>query len=375
VNDATRFHTVAVTIGDQQIQDWTDYEISSSIIEPCDTFQLTRPLSTEAYNLCALDAKVTVSIDGVSVIEGLVDKRTLSMREGTIGISGRDKVGRLIQESIPKSGGYDGLNLVEAVKQLASPWFSKVTLSNARNRSLRRGKGSKAPSGTEPLVIAGKGKSGRLDPGEMRWQVIEDLCAQAGLLCWSAGDGRELILGKPNYQQETQYHFIHSVDGSTCKTLQFDDDISDAYALIEVHGTASGDDAEYGASVRRVGKARDGTASDGTGKLFRLPKRMLLAQQPAKSQAEADRSAVAEMTRRTFRVHTAQVEAAAHGQILGRSSPTLFTPDTIARITSKVAEYKHDALWWIHTVKYRANRSGGETTMIDMVPVGTQVVH
>lgn len=374
MSDATRSHVVAVTIDDKQIQDWTDYEISSSVVEPCDTFQLSRPLSTEVYNLCRLDSRVTVSIDGVSVIDGLIDKRSMSLRAGTFTLSGRDKIGRLIQESIPKSGGYDGLNLVEAVKQLASPWFSKVSLSNARNRALRRGKGSKAPSGTEPLVIPGKGKSGRLDPGEMRWQVIENLAAQAGLLCWSAGDGRELILGKPNFSQETQYHFVHSLSGSTCNDLQFDEDISDAYALIELHGTGSGDDAEYGESVRRVGTARDGTAKDGTNGLFRLPKRMLLAQQTAKSQAEADRLAAAEMARRKFRVRTAQVEAATHGQILGRSNPTLFVPDTIARITSDL-DFKHDALWWVHTVKYRANRGLGEVTMIDMVPIGTEVVH
>lgn len=373
--DSTRAHIVAVTVGDKQIQDWTDYEISSSVIEPCDTFQLTRPLSAEAVSLCALDARVTVTIDGVSVIDGLIDKRSMSMREGTLTIGGRDKVGRLIQESIPKSGGYDGVNLLELVKQLASPWFQTVTLSNARNRNLRRGRGSKAPSGSEPLIIPGKGTNGRLDPGEMRWQVIENLAAQAGLLCWSAGDGRELILGKPNYRQETQFHFIHALNGSTCKSMQFEDDIAEAYALIEVHGTASGDDSDYGSSVRRVGRAKEGPKLDGTGGLFRLPKRILMSQEPAKSQSEADRIAAAEMARRKFRVRTAQVEAATHGQILGKSSPTLFAPDTIARLTSSVTEYKHDALWWIHTVKYRASRSAGETTTVDMVPVGTEVVH
>lgn len=148
--DGTRAHRVMVTIGPLQIDGWLDYEILSTMIEPADGFTLTRPFSLDAWNLCKLDEAVKVAIDGTVVLDGFIDDRARDAKAGTMEISGRDKSGRLVQESIPNVVGWDGLLLDEAVRRLSAPWYTSNTFSNARNRSVARGKGHKATAGSEP---------------------------------------------------------------------------------------------------------------------------------------------------------------------------------------------------------------------------------
>ncbi len=159
--DGTRAHRVSVAIGGLQIGGWLDYEILSTMIEPADGFTLTRPFSLDAWNLCKLDEAIQVAIDGTMILDGFIDDRARDAREGTMEIAGRDKSGRLVQESIPNVGGWDGLLLDDAVRRLAAPWYTATTFSNARNRSVARGKGHKA--------AAELGRQARGDRGR-RWR-------------------------------------------------------------------------------------------------------------------------------------------------------------------------------------------------------------
>jgi hypothetical protein len=76
-------------------------------------------------------------------------------------------------------------------------------LSNARNRRVLRGQGKRA-DGVEPVRLNTRVGT-RLEPGQTRWTVIEELLGQAGYLAWSAGDSAELVIGQPNYDQEVQF--------------------------------------------------------------------------------------------------------------------------------------------------------------------------
>lgn len=371
--DATDAHVVVVSVDGQQIGDWTSYELSSSVIEPCDHFSMIRPVDPLAYELCATDRQVTIAIDGITQLVGRIDRREYDAKAGTLSISGRDLVGRLVQESIPAGVAYDGLALVEIVKKLAAPWFRDVVLSNADNRAVRRGRGAKARAGKEPLIFPGRGKIGRIDPGEMRWQVIEKLCQQAGIMAWSSANGRTLILGKPNYTQAPQWLFRHSYTRtSNVRDLKLINDVTDAYALVEIFGAGAGDDSDYGAAVAsRTGTAKDGPFADGTGGLFLKQKRLVMSQHATQNNADAAQQARQELMRRRFRSAQCNVEVATHGQKLGGTTPTLFAPDTIARV--QIDDIGHDALWWVHTISQRGARDSGETTSLEMVPVGTEV--
>lgn len=375
--DGTNAHRVTVVVGGKQITGWTDYEVVCSMVEPADGFSLRRAFDLEVWKLCELDAEVKIAIDNTIVLDGFIDDRARAAAAGTISIAGRDKAGRLVQESIPKVSGFDGLQMTEVLKQLASPWFTTVTLSDARNRSVRRGKGHRAPAGEEPAVFKVAGKldeehGGRMDPGETRWAMIEQIVSSVGLLCWSSADGRELVVGKPNYTQQVQYLFRHSKrDGSTIKDLNYQESVQEGFALIEVHGTGTGDDGEYD-TASYIGSAKDGPNADGTGRDFRHPKRLVVAQSAFESNAEAQRAAEREMKRRNFKRRHATIEAPLHGQLIAGSIMTLFAPNTLARVIDD--ELELDEAFLLYACRFSGSATGGASTNIMCVPRGTEFV-
>ena len=377
--DGTRAHRVTVTIGAEVIDGWTEYEILNSMVEPCDGFRMSRAFDLDAWKLCKLDQEVQVSIDGVVKLNGFIDDRARNARDGTIEIAGRDRAGRLVQESIPTINGWDGLELVEAVRRAATPWFTSVTLSNARNRSISRGKGHRAAAGGEPAFFSVKGKldedhDGKMDPGETRWAFIEQLCSSAGVLCYSSADGRELVIGEPNYKQAIQYLFRHSVTrGSTVKNMVLRESVRDGYALIEVHGSGAGDESSFGDDVvSYLGSAKDGPALDGTGGDFLHPKRVVMSQSALGSNAEAKASAERQMRRTGFSRRQLTVDAALHGQVLAGTVTTLFAPDTMARVVDD--DLETDDSWFVYACSFAGSRAGGETTQLMLVPSGTEFV-
>lgn len=375
--DGTRTHRVSITLAEgKTIEGWTDYELSCSMVEPADTFTLSRAFTLEAWKLCKPDTRVRISIDGVVQIDGFIDERERDVAAGTIKISGRDKIGRLVQTSIPTVSGFDGLMLDAAVKKLAAPWFTEISFSDTRNRRVRRGKGGKAPAGSEPAIFNVSGKldeehAGKVDPGEMCWTMIEQLCSSVSLLCWSAGDGRELIIGKPNYQQAVQYLIRHSRTGpQTIKGMVLTESVQDRYALIEQHGTGTGDDEDYGDNVTSyLGKSLDGPNADGTGRDFQHPKRLALSQSALEDNREAGRAAQREMNRRSFKRSQLVVQVALHGQRYSSPLYTLFAPNTLARVVDE--ELQTDTTWLIYAVKFKGAREAGETTELRLIPRGT----
>ena len=163
--DGTRVHRVSVTIGGLQIGGWIDYEVLSTMIEPADGFTLTRPFSLDAWNLCRPDEAVKVAIDGTVILDGFIDDRARDAREGTMEIAGRDKSGRLVQESIPNVGGWNGLLLDEAVRRLSAPWYTAITFNNARNRSVAAARATRRPPAASRRSSRSRAGSTRSMPG------------------------------------------------------------------------------------------------------------------------------------------------------------------------------------------------------------------
>lgn len=369
-------HAIEVTIEGSVIGGWTEYEFTASMIEPADTFRLTRGFDLKAWRLCRKDAAVLITIDKVPMLSGFIDARAMQGRAGTFTIEGRDKGGRLIQESIPKPSGFDGLTMVELIKRLVDPWFSSVTLSAARDRAVRLGKGKKAAVGAEPAILTAKNiteeSSGRLDPGEMRYNAIEGLLSSVGLMCWAGVDGREFVVGMPNYKQQPQYLIRYSlVDSTEVEEILLEESIADAYSEIEVHGTSPGDEDNEAGDLICSGSAKDGPAKDGTGNNFLRPKRLVMSQTSLTSNAEAVLVAKREMRRRLFKLRHYSITMTAHGQVVAGSTPTLYAPNTIARVINHLLE--EDDLWLVYACRYKGSR-GGATTDLSLVPVGTEFV-
>lgn len=368
-------HAVRVVVDGKQVDGWTEYEISQGMRMPADAFSMSRPFDRAAWDLLAPDRPIKVLIDDVVVLTGFIDDsdKTDSGND-QITITGRDKVGRLVQESAPGVS-FKGLTERELVKRLASPWFTAVT-GNARNRNVVRGRGRKAPVGDEPIKLDVRGGT-LIEPGQTRWAAIEELLRQSGHLCWSSGDGRELILGTPNYNQAIQWSVFHpgeqSLRGKEGNALGFGVKRStgDRYSRIVVVGTGSGTAANYGpAVVARYGEAKDNPMTpDGDGTTFSAPKRLVMVDDVG-SRAEATSLAKREMARRALDAARITAQLPLHGQ---RSSTalTLFALDTLARVEDEVTGLRGTYL--VEALTFSSSRDGGQRTKLEMIPKGSEV--
>ena len=370
-------HDISVIVDGVQIRAWETYDITVDMTSPADHFTVRMPFQREVWQLCRGDRPIRVLIDDVRVLTGFIDERLVPEDDEAVEIIGRDRAGRLVDESAPGLN-FSGLTMQALVEKVVDPWFTRVSLSNARNRSVLRGRGRKAKAAGDPVKLNTGTKVGtHIEPGQTRWQVIETLCAQAGLLAWSAGDGSELILGQPNYDQEPQFRFFMPAAGSrrtdeaTVLGMGVRERTADRYSRVIVVGSGTGTDVNYGSRVAsRYGEAKDNPRTpDGDGDAFSAPKRLIVPRSVS-SIAEAQELARREMERRSAHAQGLTVRCAGHGQIVGGSSTTLFAPDTIASVEDERTDTKGNYL--ITACTYRSGRAGEETLMT-LVPSGTDL--
>jgi prophage tail gpP-like protein len=365
-----------VRIGDTVCGLWTNYSIDVDMLVPADQFSMTlAPGTREVFELCRTDAEVSVLIDRAPILTGYIDRRraSLSGAGSTVAIAGMDKGGRLVTESMPLTEHLPSLDLEQLMLKVASPWYPRVVFSNARNRDLVRGRrGRRARAGAEPIFASRRFAPTIVDPGMRRWELAQRFLDEAGLLAWSAGDGAELVVGLPNYDQEPQWRFFVPAEGSRrrgeANTLGFEaiDDISDRYSEIRVLGAGRGNRETYGRSVTR----HEHIEIDVTGAFLR-DKKLIVAHSRLRSGDEAERLARREMAVRAGKGRMIEILADGHGQsLLPDTPPTLFAIDTVAEV--EVEEWPElSGRYLVVGLTFLDTAEDGETTMLRLVPVGT----
>lgn len=373
-------HVITAIVEGQQVGDFISGNIESSMITPADSFVLRAPLTELAYRTFRRGARISIKADGTTLLDGFIGKRHAQGAADVLEISGRDRVGRLCDESAPAID-YSGMTILEAVRRLAHPWFDDVTIDDGRNRRIRRGKGRRVASGSEPVITFNVRvpRRGNVHPGEKRWQLIHEIASRAGLIVYSSSDGKELFIGKPNQQQAAQYLFAFSQPGSTLQTTVRDmsivEDDEDRYSMYLVAGVGGQGDTNYGKNVtdnRGVAFDNPFNRDDGTGRDFIHPKRMFLPERAFDSYADAQNVALLEKNRRDYHRHLLMIEAATFGQDLGTSEPTLFAPDTVARVVFE--KLRIDDRYLVVSCSYSFARDNADTTVIHAVPVGTEII-
>lgn len=375
---------ITAIVEGQQVSGWSTGSIESSLITPADAFVLRMPFSKTAWFTLRNDARITIKADGVTLLDGFIDKRTRRGKAGVLEISGRDRVGRLCDESAPANN-YTGMTILEAVRRLCSPWFepSNVTITNAKNRKLRRGKGKRVAAGNEPVVTINVRvpRRGTVHPGETRMQLIKEILSRSGLVGYSSSDGKEFIIGKPNHTQAPQYLFrlsapgTHTTDQTEVRDLTITEDSGDRFSMYMCGGVGGQGDTNYGKNVSsNVGVALDNPFNtlDGTGRDFIRPKRMYMPERAFESYGDAQRVADNEKARRDYKRHLVSIEATDMGQMLTPSEITLFCPDTVARVIDE--EIELDDTYLVVGCTYNFARDTGDWTTLHCVPTGTEII-
>jgi prophage tail gpP-like protein len=301
------------------------------------------------------------------------------MDADTITISGRDRAGRLVDESMELIA-FKGLGLQELAQKIVGPWFSRIDLSNATNRALVMGKARGAKGGRaykEPNIPRSARAYRKVEPGETRWGVLEYFLREMELLAWPSADGKALIIGKPNYDQEPTFKFFHPRAGSrraaegNCVSFSLRQSVGERYSQVIAVGANAGGIVNYGEkTVKRRGVASNGPGLYGIGADFTHRKVLLLSDDAVKDDAQALVRAARELAERDAQGYEITVQVAGHAQeVAGGRAPTLYACDTMAHVESEVFGVR--GLFLVTSVRFKRDRQQGEVTEIRLVPKGT----
>lgn len=390
--DQVQQHNVSILVNGKVIEKWTNYGIEQDMLKPADSFhmEITNP-TKEMYALCKKDSAVDVFLDGNVVMTGFIDERHLDKGEesGTaLYIAGRDKGGRLVDESAPVKS-YKGLDVKKLMERLVQPWFPEVTFSNDINRTQLLGLNTRLKAAlakhssskghrARPRHSSTKAVYPNLDfdgetrvsrkkvmPGEKRWQVIRSFLEELGLMGWSSADGKQFIVGQPDYTQDVNFNFIMPAQGErrgsagAILSSSLRDGVTDRYSRIVALGMGAGD-----FNVNCSAQVVNGPGKDGIGKDFQFRKNLYVVDDKIRTKDEALVRAKREMAERDATGNHLQLHVRGHAQ------------DALTYAMDAMASY-HDnemdihANYLITSAVFEHSGEAGETTMLHLVPQGT----
>ncbi len=363
-----------------------DYHVEVDLLEPADAFSFVLPLDKQTWHRAEPDSEVVIFIAAAgtetAILSGFIDDRK-DRGDGRFEVSGRDRTGRLVQESVPGAGLRVGGQLLgDVAHQIVAPWYPKIIFDNARNRRLVRGRGPQSRAGKEPALTAKQAKTipRRIAAGTPRWSALQRFLSPLELLAWGQADGEALVIARPHYEQEAQYEFFETLAGPTnVLHMGYGESVADRFASIETGGTGRRTSTREGAA-NRAGIARNGPNPDGTGEDFQHPKRLFVPTE-ARSAAEAQREAERILAERDAGGRVCSIRARGHGQTRpGASRPVIFAPDTVCRARKEVEKSPtdgrpaalFDSKWYVTAVTYSGSRTEQQSE-ITLVPTGTRL--
>ncbi len=380
-----RVHEVSFSFGRQSspvaMKEIIDFTVVNDMQELADQWAITMPFRRELWELSKADTRVEIMIDQSKILDGFIDSRRLTVSRGgeTIQLSGRDKGGRLVDESAPL-GNFRRIGIQQLAERMVGDWFGSVSLSNASNRQLIRGpRATKARVSSEPPILSGSNIEKKVSPGESRASVLQHFLEEAELLAWSSASGEDFIIGLPNYSQAPQFKFFHAKQGSDrsheANVIEFDygEDITDRYSEIEVCGSSRGDGVNYGPNVtKRRASVTNGTGTGGIGNDFQFKKYLLVPDNDVRSAGDAQTRAEREMTLRDAAGRELDMTVKGFGQpYLGNGAPAIYAFDTAA--DWEIESIGLRETFHITRVEFRESLAEGQRTSLRLVPRGTEL--
>lgn len=340
---------VSIAIGAAALRNVARASVRKDVLELADSFDITLdPVTDRVRAHVREDAEVIIQIDGIRVMTGYIDEvhDQGSRSTRSVAFRGRDKAGRLVDEPMPL-GRIAEQDIQGVAERAAGPWFSRFALSNTANRRLVRGRGVKAAAGAEPIFDRIADAQLRVEPGQTRAEVLRRFLEPARLLAWSSGDGHALIVAKPNRRQRPQYSL------STRQVVS----ISRSRSVAERGATYKG----YAQPVIDGERYRlRAEGSDPLGSFQRRKEVAIVGQ--ADSRRRLRKELDAEIARRTQQADQLNLSVMGFAQrYTSHAEPTLFAPDTVARVDLPAHGIRGD--YYLTAVTYDLMGRDAETSL------------
>lgn len=361
----------------------TGYEIDLDMLELADAWSMRFRFTRELWDWSAPDNPVVIELNGRPVMTGLIDDSTRKIDKTsgrTIEMQGRDRGGRIVDSAAPLLD-LRGLGILDLARKLVTAiggfdLFPEVVLQNATNRRLMVGPSNgRARTSKEPAIDTSPDKNDRrVRPGQTRSQLLEDWLTQAGLLGWSSADGKQFVVGRPNYGQEPQFELRAGGASANVVSLSERETIADRYSRIIVLGSGAGNARNYGENVQRRGIARQGPKDDGTGRAFVVPKDLIIVDDDLRSQAAAQERADREMALRESLAAQVTATVRGHSQPMGVTGARAnYAIDTLVRLVDEDIDAAGSPRDWLITRVHFTGARDGRISNLTMVPRGTDL--
>ncbi len=274
-----------------------------------------------------------LALDGVPVITGFVDRRSLSYgaSEHSLSVTGRDRTGALVDCSAElKQWEFRNVPLLTLAKRLAEPFGVAVSLQPGLKLSASIAKIS-------------------VDPGDTAHDAIERACRMVGLLPMADGVGG-LVLARAGATRAT----TALIEGENIKTAAADYDGSGRFRRYVASGQHAGSDNLSGAAAARVrAEAQDVNVR-------RVSRVLVIRPEGNATQAYARQRAEWEATVRAARA--ASVRVTVQGWQQGDGS--LWPINALVPVSSPRLGLKGDML--ITQATYSLDENGGTTTTLQL---------
>lgn len=209
---------------------WTQYSFAGNYLTPADGWSCTVAdghLDEAQRNGLVTGARVRLYVDNLPLAEGYIDVVEIDAdrRSGvTYSIHGRDRLGAVVDAvADPRTKFSDGVTLAEFLKNLFAPfgWNNDdaFVIDNAANRAVKAGgsrgtptsKGKKAGRPLKDFVLH------QLKPHDHEglFRFARRVTERFGLWITVSADGEQLIIAKPDFEQEPRYQLRRRNDGTS----------------------------------------------------------------------------------------------------------------------------------------------------------------
>lgn len=220
---------------------WTSYSFTSDFLTPADSFHFTiegPEWVTDVSSAIREGLQVTLRINDKPICTGVIDEVAMGAdrQGGTVfECNGRDILGDVVDGTVSPFERFSPQDSLETViRRVMGPYGIRTIVGdNAANRSIRVGNQFGQPK-VKPretttkrrarLVTRGKSRVGlpttqflkheaKPYPSEGAYEFCHRLAKRAGLHIWALANGSGVVVGKPDFTQESVFTLTRRVTG------------------------------------------------------------------------------------------------------------------------------------------------------------------